>query len=115
MAHMECDLRSDRPEDRAYLVLWYIETQKQPIYRYVLYRHKLLNIVNAAGTCLGLACNRSMLYYGQQDEYFMWSTGHPMIHFVGLNLNFDPELVHFSDFVNFAGHVFTKRFTSIDF
>jgi len=31
-AHMECDLQSDRPEDRAYLVLWYIETQKQPIY-----------------------------------------------------------------------------------
>ena len=36
-ARMECDLQSDRPEDRAYLVLWYIETQKQPIYRYVAY------------------------------------------------------------------------------
>ena len=32
-ARLACDLKSSRPEDSAYLVLWYIETQKQPIYR----------------------------------------------------------------------------------
>jgi hypothetical protein len=32
-AKMECDLQSSRPDDSAYLVLWYIESEKQPIYR----------------------------------------------------------------------------------
>nr|CAH0104441.1 unnamed protein product [Daphnia galeata] len=31
-AKMECDLQSSRPDDSAYLVLWYIESEKQPIY-----------------------------------------------------------------------------------
>lgn len=29
---LECDLQSSRPDDSAYLVLWYIESEKQPIY-----------------------------------------------------------------------------------
>lgn len=32
-ARMECDLQSSRADDSAYLVLWYIESEKQPIYR----------------------------------------------------------------------------------
>ena len=32
-ARFECDLNSSRPDDSAYLVLWYIESEKQPIYR----------------------------------------------------------------------------------
>ncbi|XP_059352543.1 uncharacterized protein LOC132087736 [Daphnia carinata] len=29
---LECDLLSSRPDDSAYLVLWYIESEKEPIY-----------------------------------------------------------------------------------